>query len=241
MIMEAYKEEMLGELQSIATKAKVKMLIHPNGHIELRGYTRVQYYPFSKNRTAYLPASKIRKTGVDLNEAVTLASGKSMEELGFHNTRRQEKEARDYDRRMQLDVEREKVLKPEDLDGIPVLTDTINIVDTRDTLSPEEVRRKILPILNQYLPEDEKIHAQVLQEREDKILRGQKKRWSAIETLTSTAVGFVLSMVANAYVIPWMFAVTVPFTQNIELTLIYTVLSLARGYFVRRAFNRIPH
>ncbi len=66
----------------------------------------------------------------------------------------------------------------------------------------------------------------------------QTRTMSMVETCTSVAIGFGLSMVITAIVWPlkgW----TVTLLDNIQVTTIFTVASLVRGYFVRRAFQRL--
>lgn len=58
---------------------------------------------------------------------------------------------------------------------------------------------------------------------------------SLIETLTSIAIGFVVSMLVTYIVFP-MYGHQVSFADNLEITSIFTVTSVIRGYCVRRAF-----
>ena len=63
---------------------------------------------------------------------------------------------------------------------------------------------------------------------------------SAVETVVSTAVGFIVS-----YLILWAITTFLGWRTtagtNFVVTLIYTVASLVRGYFVRRFFNWLHH
>jgi polyferredoxin len=64
----------------------------------------------------------------------------------------------------------------------------------------------------------------------------QSRSLSALETVTSTAAGFLVSLALTFTVLPaFGYAVTAPHAWGI--TLIYTAASLLRGYAVRRAFN----
>ena len=67
---------------------------------------------------------------------------------------------------------------------------------------------------------------------------GQTKKLSLIEALVSTAVGFVLSFIAGLIFIP-IFVGPVNTANNLALTSIFTVLSIGRGYVLRRIFNLI--
>ena len=64
----------------------------------------------------------------------------------------------------------------------------------------------------------------------------QTRRQSLIETVVGVAIGFALSMVASTVVYPWFGHSFTP-SQNAGITVIFTVLSLLRGYGVRRFFN----
>jgi hypothetical protein len=59
-----------------------------------------------------------------------------------------------------------------------------------------------------------------------------------IEATTSVAVGFAVSLALTALVLP-LYGLDVSFGQNLQITLIFTLASIARGYGVRRLFNWI--
>lgn len=65
----------------------------------------------------------------------------------------------------------------------------------------------------------------------------QSRRMSLIETVASIAIGFVVSLVLTALVLP-AHGFEVTFAQNLQITAAFTVASIVRGYLVRRAFNR---
>lgn len=64
----------------------------------------------------------------------------------------------------------------------------------------------------------------------------QSRKSSAAEALTGTAVGLIVSMIASAYVFP-LYGFRPTLLDNVGITLIYTAISVARGYLLRRAFN----
>ena len=64
----------------------------------------------------------------------------------------------------------------------------------------------------------------------------QSKKMSLIESLSSTALGFIVSVVLVNVVLPF-YGFEVSYTQSVEITLIFTVASVFRGYLVRRFFN----
>ena len=65
----------------------------------------------------------------------------------------------------------------------------------------------------------------------------QTKLDSFLEALFSTFVGFMVSLVTNMIVMPIM-GIPVSFSQNIVLTIIFTFVSVARSYMVRRFANK---
>lgn len=66
----------------------------------------------------------------------------------------------------------------------------------------------------------------------------QTRRMSLLETCASIAIGFVVSLVLTAVVLPW-YGHDVTWGQNLQITAIFTVASIARGYWVRRLFVRL--
>ena len=68
----------------------------------------------------------------------------------------------------------------------------------------------------------------------------QTKLQSAAETAASTAVGFGISWLATLIVLPW-FGHQPSVADGFGITAVFTVLSLARGYALRRVFNRLHH
>lgn len=64
----------------------------------------------------------------------------------------------------------------------------------------------------------------------------QTRRGSVVEVLVSVAIGLTVSMVANHFVFP-LYGFQPSLISNAQITLIYTVISVARGYAVRRLFN----
>lgn len=66
--------------------------------------------------------------------------------------------------------------------------------------------------------------------------RNQSRRKSFVETVTSTAIGFVVSLVLTAVVMP-SFGYPTTWAHDFWITSIFTVASIARGYCVRRMFE----
>jgi hypothetical protein len=67
---------------------------------------------------------------------------------------------------------------------------------------------------------------------------GQSRRSSLIETGLSTAIGYVVAVSAQMMVFPLVGIHTNPET-NIKLGVVFTVVSVVRGFFVRRLFNHL--
>jgi Na+/H+-dicarboxylate symporter len=65
----------------------------------------------------------------------------------------------------------------------------------------------------------------------------QSRISSLLETCASIAICFVVSVVITAFLLP-AYGHPVSIGDNLQITAIYTVASIARGYLVRRAFNR---
>ena len=66
----------------------------------------------------------------------------------------------------------------------------------------------------------------------------QTKKFSLIESIISTFIGFGVSLLIQVIIYPIM-GIPVTFSQNILITLIFTIVSILRGYMVRRFFNKI--
>jgi hypothetical protein len=64
----------------------------------------------------------------------------------------------------------------------------------------------------------------------------QSKRGSLIETVTGTAIGYTVAVVTQVIVFPW-FNLQVSPSQNLLIAAVFTLISLVRGYWVRRLFN----
>ena len=65
----------------------------------------------------------------------------------------------------------------------------------------------------------------------------QTKTNSLIETCTNTAIGYLVALASQLLVFP-LFDINIPFSDNLLIGLWFTVISILRGYVVRRLFNR---
>ena len=64
----------------------------------------------------------------------------------------------------------------------------------------------------------------------------QTKRQSLIETLTNVGIGWFISFIANMLVLP-LFGYNINLTDGVLISIIFTIISIVRGYMVRRWFN----
>lgn len=64
----------------------------------------------------------------------------------------------------------------------------------------------------------------------------QTRKQSIIEILLTTFIGMVISLIAQMIIYP-IYNIPVTFKQNIHITIIFTFISIIRGYFIRRIFN----
>ena len=67
---------------------------------------------------------------------------------------------------------------------------------------------------------------------------GQSRSASLFETLTSTVMGFILSVAVQRALFPAMghdFA----YAENMVVASVFTAVSILRGYTVRRVFNTL--
>ena len=64
----------------------------------------------------------------------------------------------------------------------------------------------------------------------------QTKRQSLIETLTSVFVGWLIGVILNLTILP-LFDYNITVVDSLWVSLIFTVISVVRGYFIRRFFN----
>lgn len=65
----------------------------------------------------------------------------------------------------------------------------------------------------------------------------QTKWQSFLEANISTFIGFIVSYILSYTVLP-LYGVEQSHTVSFQITMIYTVASIFRGYFVRRYFNK---
>jgi heme/copper-type cytochrome/quinol oxidase subunit 4 len=66
----------------------------------------------------------------------------------------------------------------------------------------------------------------------------QTRLSSLAESVINVVVGFMVSLVLTAIVLP-TYGHPVSFADNVEITTIFTIASIIRSYVLRRFFNRL--
>lgn len=66
----------------------------------------------------------------------------------------------------------------------------------------------------------------------------QSRTMSAIESVANVAVGYGIAVAAQAAVFP-LFGIHATAADHLAIGAIFTVVSLARSYLLRRIFNRL--
>jgi hypothetical protein len=66
----------------------------------------------------------------------------------------------------------------------------------------------------------------------------QSKKYSLAESLINTFTGLMVSFCIQLIIYP-ILNIPVKISQNIIITLVFTIASIGRGYIVRRVFNSI--
>lgn len=65
----------------------------------------------------------------------------------------------------------------------------------------------------------------------------QTKLGSAVEVFLNLLVGYTINFTANLLILPLFGFQTLTVTKNLEIGLVFTVISIARQYIIRRYFN----
>lgn len=65
----------------------------------------------------------------------------------------------------------------------------------------------------------------------------QSKKYSIIESVTNTVIGLVTSFLIQLIIYP-LLDIPVSINQNIIITLVFLIVSIIRGYLIRRLFNK---
>jgi len=66
----------------------------------------------------------------------------------------------------------------------------------------------------------------------------QSKKLTLIESISQTVIGLGTSILIQVILYPLM-GIPVTFKQNLIITAVFFVVSIVRGYFIRRLFNKL--
>lgn len=66
----------------------------------------------------------------------------------------------------------------------------------------------------------------------------QSRLMSLVEAITNVAVGYILAIVTQIVVFPW-FGFEATLEEHLTIGLVFVAVSLARGYLLRRLFERL--
>lgn len=69
----------------------------------------------------------------------------------------------------------------------------------------------------------------------------QSKTKSLVEQLLNIGSGFIVSLIVWIYIIAPIWNIDVTMSDNLNITLIFTAISVVRGYLWRRLFNWWDH
>jgi hypothetical protein len=69
-------------------------------------------------------------------------------------------------------------------------------------------------------------------------MMSQSKSQSLIESCINVAIGFCVALAAQIAVFP-LFGISIEMDSNVAISIIFTAISIARSYCVRRLFNRL--
>lgn len=67
----------------------------------------------------------------------------------------------------------------------------------------------------------------------------QTKRHSLLEQVLNVGSGFILSSLVWQFVIIQWWDIHTSFSENLQITSVFTIVSIARGYVWRRLFNKL--
>jgi len=66
----------------------------------------------------------------------------------------------------------------------------------------------------------------------------QTRLQSFIESLINVAIGYGVALASQILIFP-LFGIHIPLSDNMLIGAFFTVISIVRGYLVRRLFNKI--
>ena len=66
----------------------------------------------------------------------------------------------------------------------------------------------------------------------------QSRKFSLIEAVTNTIVGYTLSLI-TLFFVNWFYNWNLGYGDSLQITAIFAFVSVTRNYVIRRIFNRI--
>ena len=68
----------------------------------------------------------------------------------------------------------------------------------------------------------------------------QSKKFSLFESITNTAIGYIISFLSQLLIFP-VFNISVSIKTNLMIGVWFTVISIIRSYLLRRFFNFVDY
>ena len=68
----------------------------------------------------------------------------------------------------------------------------------------------------------------------------QSRIMSVVEAATNVLIGLVVSLISQLAIFK-LYDIHITLSQNVEITMYFTVISIVRSYALRRLFNRTGH
>lgn len=68
----------------------------------------------------------------------------------------------------------------------------------------------------------------------------QTKLGSLIESMMNVAIGYSIALASQIIVFP-LFGIHIPLSSNLAIGGVFTIISIARSYVIRRWFNKRLH
>lgn len=68
----------------------------------------------------------------------------------------------------------------------------------------------------------------------------QSKLGSFVEAMVNTLIGYFISLAVQLIIYPF-YGATFTFVQNLQIGVIFMIVSIVRGYIIRRWFNKHIH
>jgi len=67
----------------------------------------------------------------------------------------------------------------------------------------------------------------------------QSRKASITEQIFNIGSGFIIACFVTKYILPYFVGTSISYNKSLQITFIYTIISLIRGYAWRRVFNKL--